>query len=186
MRGVRWGGRTEDNGTYVENEERIFGSHDLSRAVGRNLCGLLVPPEIATLGPRHLVAGTLEDEDLLDGRAVLERSIDDGLGSDGLASTASLVGGDDDLASAVVDTVAEGLGGEAGEDDGVDGTNASAGKEGSGGLPGHGEVDGDGVALLDAQALEDVGDLADLAQELAVGDLGALTGFVRLVDDRGL
>lgn len=42
------------------------------------------------------------------------------------------------------------------------------------------------VALLDAVGLEDVGRLADLLQELLVGQLDVLSGLISLPDDGGL
>ena len=73
-----------------------------------------------------------------------------------------------------------------GEDDGVNSTDTSACKEGRYGVPCHREIDGNGVTLLDAPGLEDIGDSADLTEELGVGDLRAFVGFVCLVDDRRL
>ena len=176
-----WGGCT-----YVEDEERVLGRHGLGRAVARHALRLLVPPLVAAGGPGDGAARALEDEDVRDEGAVRERGVDDGLGRDGLAAAPALVAGDEDAAAAVLHAVAQGLGGEAGEDDGVDGADARAGEEGGGGVPGHGEVDGDGVALLDAVGLEDVRDAADFAQELGVGDLAALAWLVGFVDDGDL
>lgn len=145
-----------------------------------------MPPEITPLGPRNLRASPLVDQYLLDERAVLESGIDDGLGCDGLASTATFVAGDDDSALAVVDTVPESFSGEAGEDDGVDSTDTSASEESGGGLPCHGEVDGDGIALLDTEIFEDIGDLADLLKEFRVGDFTTLARFIGFPDNRRL
>jgi len=49
-----------------------------------------VPPGVAALGPGNLAAGSLEDEDVLDERALLERRVDDGLRRDRLAATLAL------------------------------------------------------------------------------------------------
>lgn len=172
--------------THVKDEQRIFGRKQRGRAEVGDLGGLLVPPRVAALDKVDRVAGPLEHEDVLDDRAVLDGVVRELLDRDALAAAAALVGGDDDAGLAVVDTVAEGLGREAGEDDGVDGADAGAGEEGGDGLPGHGQVDRDGVALLDTPGLEHVCDAADFAEELAVADLGAFTGLISLVDDRGL
>lgn len=151
--------------TGVEDEERILGAHDLDRADGRDLGALLVPPRISTLGPGDLAARSLEDENVLDQGALLERGVDDGLGRDRLSSSLALaaksqgepssqhgrrwsrdgggyaLGSDDDLALAVDASVPERLGREPGEDDRVDGTDPRASQEGSRCLPGHGEID---------------------------------------------
>jgi hypothetical protein len=166
----------------VEDEE---GSSEFicSGRVGGDLVGLLVPPEVTAGGHGDLVAGAAEDENLLDERALLEGGVDNGLGGDRLATTATLVRGEEDLGLAVVDTVAERLGGEAGKDGRVDGTDTGTGEEGSGRLPGHGEVDGDGVTLLDTPRAEDIGDAVGLVEELLVRDLAGISGLVGLVDD---
>jgi hypothetical protein len=151
--------------TGVEDEERILGAHDLDGADGRDLGALLVPPRISTLGPSDLAARSLEDEDVLDQGALLERGVDDGLGRDRLSSSLALtarsqqepsgqhdrrwsrdggeyaLGSDDDLALAVDASVPERLGREPGEDDRVDGTDPRASQEGSRCLPGHGKID---------------------------------------------
>ena len=46
--------------------------------------------------------------------------------------------------------------------------------------------EGTHVALLDAKGLEDVGGLADLLEELLVGDLEVLSRLVGLPNDGGL
>jgi hypothetical protein len=61
---------------------------------------------------------------VLDQRALLERVVDDRLCRDRLAAALALIGGDDDAGAAVLDTVPQGLGREAGEDDRVDGADA--------------------------------------------------------------
>lgn len=145
-----------------------------------------MPPCITSRGERNLVSSTLEHQDLFDFWALLESGVNDSLGRDSLAAALALVRGNEDAGLAVLDTVAERLGREAGKDDRVNGADASTGEEGGNGVPGHGQVDGDGIALLDSKGLEDVGDGADLAQELAVRDLAAIAWLVGLVDDGGL
>ena len=95
---------------------------------------------------------------MLDVRAVLEGVVCQLLDSNRLSTAATFIRGDDNPRLAVINAVAERLRREAGEDDRVDGTNASACEEGSDGLPGHRQVDGDSVALLDTPGLEYVCD----------------------------
>jgi hypothetical protein len=141
---------------------------------------------VATFNPRYVVASPLENKDLLDEGAILDSGISDGLGCNGLATTPALVGSDEDARLAVEHAITQGLGGETGEDDGVDSANSGTGEEGGDGVPSHGEVDRDGVALLDTPRPEDVGDAADFAEQFGVGDLATLTRFVGFVDDGGL
>ena len=118
----------------VEDEQGVLGADDLGRAVGLHLLLLLVPPLVPTLSPLDVPSGPLEDEAVLDEGALGEGSVDDRLGRDGLASTLAFVGRDDNARLGVLDTVAEGLGGESSKDDRVDGSETSAGEEGDGSL----------------------------------------------------
>ena len=65
-------------------------------------------------------------------------------------------------------------------------TDTNAGKESSNGLPSHWHVDGDGIALLDSHTLKDIGNAANLAEKLSIGDFAALIRLVGFVDDCGL
>ena len=105
--------------THVENEQRVFSREQRRRAVVRDLRGLLVPPDIAPLCPSDIVAGALQDDDVLDRRALLQRCIHDRLGRDRLATAATLVRRNNDARAAVQNAVAQGLGGESGEHDRV-------------------------------------------------------------------
>lgn len=172
--------------THVKNEQRVFRREESGRAEVGDLGGLLVPPLVTALYKVDRVASPLEDEDVLDARAVLDSVVRELLDRDRLSATTTLIGSDDDARLAVIDAVAERFRREASENYGVDGTNTCAGEEGSDGLPGHGKVDGDCVALLDAVGLEHVRDAADLAEELAVADLSTFTWLIGLVDDSGL
>lgn len=60
-----------------------------------------MPPPIPTRGPRNWVAGPLEDHDVVDEGAVLQRRVNNALGGDRLASTLALVAGDHDAGLAV-------------------------------------------------------------------------------------
>ena len=66
-----------------------------------------MPPFITSLGPGNGVSGPLEDENVLNFGAVLESSINDSLGGDGLSASPSLVRGDQDTGLAVLDAVSE-------------------------------------------------------------------------------
>lgn len=53
-------------------------------------------------------------------------------------------------------------------------------------MEGQNSLDRDGIAALDTPRAEDVGDTADLVEELTVGDLTRVGGLVGLVDDGNL
>ncbi|KAI3481860.1 hypothetical protein L1887_55509 [Cichorium endivia] len=167
----------------VEDEERVLGAHRLGRAVGALARARLVPPDVALVVKADLAAGALDDDDVLNLGALLERRIDDALGGDVAPTALAFVGGDDDARAAVVGAVAQRVRREAGKDDRVDGTNARTREQGDGRLGNHGEVDDDRVALPHAERLEHVGGLRDLDEQLRVGDLLRLAGLVGLVDD---
>jgi len=76
-----------------------------------------VPPFVTSFGPGNRFSGPLEDENVLDLGAVLESSIDNGLGGNSLSASSALVGGDEDTGLAILDAVSKRLGGETGEDD---------------------------------------------------------------------
>jgi len=170
----------------VEQEERVFGVDRLRREVVGVLLNLLVPPEVTTRGPRDLSTGPLVDENAGDIRALLESLVNNALGTNDLATTATLISGDNDLGASIEDTVTEGVRGETGEDDGVDSTNTGASKESNESLRNHRKVDGNGVTLLDTLLLESPGNAGNLTQKLSVCDGAALAGLIGLVDNGGL
>ena len=88
-----------------------------------------------------------------------------------LAAAQALVGGDDDVALAVLDAVGQAVGREAAEHHRMDRADARAGQHGVGRLGDHRQVDRDAIALLGAQLLQRVGHAADFGVQLAIGDL---------------
>ena len=141
-----------------------------------------MPPFVATLCPGDGVSGPLEDEDVLDHGAFLESGIDDGLGSNCLAASSSLIGGYQNAGLAIQDAISERFGREAGEDNRVDGAKTSASQESGDSVPGHWHVDGDCITLPDAHTLEDVSYAANFTEKLSVGNFAALARFIGLVD----
>lgn len=121
--------------TYVEDEQGVFRVHDFRRTIRRNLGRLLVPPLVPAFGHRYLVSSTLEHQNVFDFGALLQRSINNGLGRDCLSTSLALIGRDDDSAATVIGTVPQGFGGETGKDGRVDSTDSSTSKECSSGLP---------------------------------------------------
>lgn len=89
----------------IQDEERVLGRHRLRRAVRRNLGALFVPPDISTLLHRNFCASPSKDENMLGDRALLQRSVDDSLGCDCLSASFGLVGRDENLGLAVIDSV---------------------------------------------------------------------------------
>lgn len=142
---------------HVENEQWVLRCHDLGWTVVRHLSDLIMPPFIPSWGPRNLITSPLQNEDMLDFGTILQRGIDDHLGSNRLASPSAFITCDDNTRAAILHAITKGFRREASEDYGMYGTNASASEEGGHGLPSHREVNRDGVTLFDAERLEDVG-----------------------------
>src|SRR5574343_171142 len=143
----------------VEQEQRVFG-FDPFRFADIGLVGNHVVQPLVAAG-NHVDFGA--------GR--LERN--------GLAAAELAVGGDQGNRAGVVDTVTQGLSGEATENDGVDGTDTGTGLHRANAFDGHRHVDDDAIALLDAHATQGVGELGNLGEQLLVGNLGhfAVVGF---------
>ena len=143
----------------------------------------VVPPHVAAVlhrGPAvERIADAADDEGVLDRRGRRQGVVDGRLERRRLAAPPAAVGGDDELRLRVVDAVAQRLGREPAEDDGVRRADARAGEHGDGQLGDHRHVDGDPVAGLDAQLEQGVGGLRDLALEVGVGDR---PGVARLAD----
>ena len=170
----------------VEKEERIFGAHRFRGNVRGPLVDLLVPPEIPTLGHWDFGAGALVDQAVLYVWALLQRLIDDLLRANDLAATLALVRRDDHGRARVNDTIAQRVGREPSENDRVHRADTRASQESDQSLGNHGHVQRHGIALLHAHLLQHIGDLGDLAQQLAIRDGAALVRLVGLVDDGGL
>ncbi len=135
-------------------------------------------PEVSAL---FYVAGlfvTLDDYDLLDGGGVFESLIGNILQADVLAGTERYVGGYKNLAVRIVDAITQGIGAEPTEDDRMDRPNSGTGKHHDRQFQGHRQIDADTVALDHPERLQDVGEFADLAMQLFVGQgLGVFFGF---------
>ena len=102
-----------------------------------------------------------------------------------LPAAQALVGGDHHPAARVDDAVAQRLGAEAAEDDGVHGADARAGEHRVDELGHHAHVDADAVAPADAVRQQHVRDAADVVLQLAVRDVAVGAELVLRPDDRG-
>ena len=68
-----------------------------------------MPPLVPSLRPRDLIASALEDEDVLDVGRLLDSSVGDDLGGNGLATAAPLIGGNQDTRLAIIHTIPQRL-----------------------------------------------------------------------------
>lgn len=173
-------------GTHIKNEKRVLRRHDLKGAIRRDLGSFLVPPFISSISPRNRLSGAFENKNVLDFGALLEGSIDNGLGGNRLSTALAFVGRDYDTRITINNSLAEGLCAESCKDDRVDGANACACEEGCYGLPSHWKVDGDGITLADTKRLEYIGNAANFTEELAIGDVDSFVWLISLPDDSDL
>jgi hypothetical protein len=133
-----------------------------------------------------LSTGALDHEGL-DGVANLFKGrIDVGLQRHSAATAQALIGGHNQLCLTAIDTVGQSVWRKAAENDGMDGTDASAGQHGIGGLRDHRQIENDAIALANAHVLVGIGQFADLLVELIVGDVGVVCRIITLPDDGGL
>jgi hypothetical protein len=93
-----------------------------------------------------------------------------------LPRAVSDVAGDDYLRLGIVNTIAQSGMAEAGVHDGMDGPKPRARQHGDHALQGERHINDDAIALADPERLQAVGEAANLAVKLAIGDdaLGAV------------
>jgi len=85
-----------------------------------------------------------------------------------------------------LNSVSQGVGAEAAEDDAMDGADAGAGQHADGQLGDHREIQADTVAFFYSQPFENIGEFADFLVHLLIGDGPVFAGFVAFPLDRDL
>ena len=171
----------------VENEEWVFCAHLFRRAIGRRLGFQVVIPMVTTGFHRDIAARALNDQHLGVALDLGKGLVGVGLQWRVAAAARGFVRSDDDLALALIHPCGERVGGEASEDDGVNGADPGAGQHRIGGFRDHRQIKHHPVALADAHALEHVRELRDFAVELFIGDeLRRRVWIVWFPDDRRL
>ena len=153
----------------VEHERGITGVHRLGLALGRLLRDERVEIDLTCVGA---LADPLAapDHDVLDLRAVLDRSVDDRLEIDDLAAPIGRIRADEDLGAGVVDAVSQRLGAHAGVHHRVDCADPGAGVHGEEPLRRERHIKDDPVPPLHPEGSQGVGDPPDLGEHLAVGE----------------
>ena len=176
---LRLAGRTG----RVKDEQRIFGVHFFARAIVGYTFLDLVQPVVAAVDPADVLAGVPDNEDFLQRRRLLGRGIDVGFERYGLAAADTLVGGNEDLGTAVLDTPGQRVRRKSAEYDGVHGTDARARKHRDGRFRDHRHVDRHAIALFRAEFLQRVRETADAPVQVAVGDGQVAVRVIALPDD---
>ncbi|OIQ70846.1 hypothetical protein GALL_475400 [mine drainage metagenome] len=171
----------------VKDEQRVLGAHRARRAIGGRGGHQRLDVNIAALNPGGLLAGVFHHKAAHLVRAVQKRRIGVGFQRGTFAAAGRGIGGDDKFRAAVVDTVGQRVGREAGEHDRMHGADAGAGKHGISSLGDHRHVDHDAVAAHHALAQQHVRHAVDVFVQLFVGDvLRRGLGIIGFKDDRGL
>ena len=119
----------------------------------------------------------LKNDHVLDGRTMFSGLIDDLLELDLAPPAIAAVGGDDDLTSAVIDAVADGVRRKSGKDHSVRRPDAGTGEHGDGQGRDKRHIQGHAIAGLYAEALEHVGKPRDFLMQLKVRDGLDLAGL---------
>ncbi|SAI57482.1 Uncharacterised protein [Enterobacter bugandensis] len=145
----------------------------------------VAPPQVTPLVPVDLAAGTLEDNDVIDGFdvRVFQRFIDVFLQRNTAPGAYALVGGDHQLRVRVNDAPGNRFRGEAAEDDGVDRANTRAGEHSYCRFRHHRHVDRHHVSFFNPLVQQHVGEAADVAVQLFIRDMFALRGIVAFPDN---
>ncbi len=133
----------------------------------------IAPVDVATGLHRHLdvrIRKAAQDDHLLDRGGLQDSAVDGLLQWDDVSTPPRAVLGHDDLRPAVVDAVAERVGGKSAEYDAVRRSEPRAREHRDSDLGHHTHVDRDPVALPNAELLQRRGEGHDLFVELAVGD----------------
>ena len=185
--GVKYALRFAGAAGGVQDEKRILGVHRFGGANGVGGIAGLVPPNVAPVGHVHLGAGSLDDENLIDGRRAFDGLVGVGLHRDiELGAAHAGVLRDDGLALGVVDASHEAVRAERAEHDRVDSADPRAGEHGDGQLRDHLHVDANAVAFFDAQILQRIGGLLHLDLQLRVGVSAAFVRVVAFPNERGV
>ena len=163
----------------------MLAIHRHGGAVGADILGLLMPPDIAVLLDINLNIGPLGDDYAFDLGAASEGVIDILFDGNDLPSAVAGVGGDDNFRATVGKAVLDAFAAEAAENHGVDGADAGATEHGNDGFGNERHVDQNAVAFFDAVPLEDIREHADFAVELLVGEGLFVAGFA-FPNDRSL
>ena len=166
----------------VEDVEGVFGIEPGGGAISGGVFHQVVIPVVAPPLHRHLVVRAAQDDHRLDRLRALARLVRVLLKRHDVPAPEAAVRRQDGLGAAVVDAIPQRIRAEAREDHAVRRADACAGEHGDGGFRRLGHVDDDTIALPDADAAHRVGELADLAVKLLVGEDARITRFA-LPDD---
>ena len=133
----------------------------------------------------NLVAGTPKNDHTLDRCPALERFIDVLLERNDAAAPVAAIRRDDGGCAAIRNPIANAIRAEAAKDDGMNRADPRAGEHRDCRLRNGRHINDDAIAFADSVSLQDVGEAADFAMQLLVGQ-DAFVAWLAFPDDRGL
>ncbi len=170
----------------IEDKQRVFCGHFCGFTLVRHILDHVVVPDIAPVDPIDLATRALHNDAGFHRFAFFQRLVGIGLQRDFLCPAQAFIRRDHHDAFAVIDAPRQRIGGESAKDDGMHRTDAGTGQHGIGGFGDHGHIDTDAVAFLDALVLHGIGQTADMAVQLAIGDCRIILRVVAFPEYCGL
>ena len=158
----------------VEQVEHVLALERFGRALGLLAIDDVVPPDVASFGPGHVLLGAADDKDRLDALRLGNRVVSVLLEGDGAALAVAAVGRDQDLRFGIIDATRERFGGEATEDDRERRSDARAREHRRGKLGDHRHVDRDPVALAHTELFQGVRGAGCHTEKVLVADRSAV------------
>ncbi len=152
----------------------MLGVELLRRALGIGLLHHLVKPDVAAIAHLALVAGVLDDDDVLERVEVGHHRVDLLLDRRRLALAPRAVDRDQRLGVGELHPLLDRVRREAAEHDVVGSTDPRTREHRHHDLGDHRQVDPDDVALLDPHRLERIGEPLHVAVQIRVGDVALL------------
>ena len=143
-------------------------------------------PDVPAVDPVGLASCASDHDDAINTVDLRQCRVDVLFEWHGFAATNTLIGGDHRAARCVIDAIFERFGGEATEDDRVDGADTRTGEHGERGFGNHGHVDTHTVTLTDSLRSQSVREATNLNLELLIGKPLGVIGVIPLPDNRGV
>ena len=148
----------------VKDEQRIFGVHNLDRAVAAGGGHLGLDVHIAAINPSGLIAGVFHHKALHLVRTMQQRGIGVGFQRGAATTAGGGVGGDDNFGFGVVDPVGKRIGRETCKYDRMDRADAGACQHGIGRFGDHRQIDDNAVTFANALGPQDIGHAVHLVR----------------------
>mgnify|MGYP001549064184 CR=1 FL=1 len=136
--------------------------------------------------PLYIATRTFDDDDAVNVGTGFQRPVGIGLERYRLAATYAFIRSDDDATVGIQDTVFDGFGRKAAENDRMNSADACAGEHGVGRFGHHRHIDAHTVSFPHAAGFEDIGKGAYFLVQLAVGDFLVFPWIVAFPNDRDL